>query len=146
MKMRALNILLLVMAQMGIASWAGAALEISVAIAEVRNASIMDFLHSDYAVVNERLAGHYRIPNVYGPHFRKVDIQPQVLVFLEKRAGFLEAQQAQQASLANIVRREVDFLRSNSKAQRTKSKARIEEAYLPSELIQSVVRRLSESD
>lgn len=41
------------------------------------NSSVMDFIHSDYAVVNERLAGHYRIPAVYGPHFRKVPIEPQ---------------------------------------------------------------------
>ena len=41
------------------------------------NRSIMDFLHSDYALVNERLAAHYRIPGVYGPHFRKVAIEPQ---------------------------------------------------------------------
>ncbi len=50
-------------------------------------------------------------------------------MFLEKRADFLEAQQAQEATLANIVRREAAFLKSNSKAQRTKSKSRIEEAY-----------------
>ncbi|MBC8289802.1 MAG: DUF1592 domain-containing protein [Planctomycetes bacterium] len=41
------------------------------------NRSIMDFIHSDYAVVNERLAAHYRIPQVYGPHFRNVPIEPQ---------------------------------------------------------------------
>ena len=41
------------------------------------NSSIMDFVHSDYVVVNERLASHYRIPGVYGPHFRKVPIEPQ---------------------------------------------------------------------
>ena len=50
-------------------------------------------------------------------------------MFLEKRADFLESQQAQQVTLANIVRREVAFLKSNSKAQRTKSKSRVEEAY-----------------
>ena len=50
-------------------------------------------------------------------------------VFLEKRAEFLDAQQAQQVTLANIVRREAAFLKSNSKARRTKSKVRIEEAY-----------------
>ena len=50
-------------------------------------------------------------------------------MFLEKRADFLEAQKAQQVTLANIVRREVAFLKSNSKAQRTKSKTRVEEAY-----------------
>lgn len=36
------------------------------------NSSVMDFLHSDYVVVNERLAQHYGIPNVFGPHFRQV--------------------------------------------------------------------------
>lgn len=44
----------------------------------LNNSSIMDFVHSDYAMVNERLAGHYRIPTVYGPHFRRVPITPQV--------------------------------------------------------------------
>lgn len=43
-----------------------------------QNRSIMDFIHSDYAMVNERLAAHYRIPKVYGPHFRKVPITPQM--------------------------------------------------------------------
>jgi mono/diheme cytochrome c family protein len=42
------------------------------------NHSIVDFIHSDYAVVNERLAAHYGIPKVYGPHFRKVPITPQM--------------------------------------------------------------------
>ncbi len=41
------------------------------------NHSVMDFIHSDYAIVNERLAAHYHIPQVYGPHFRKVPITPQ---------------------------------------------------------------------
>jgi hypothetical protein len=42
-----------------------------------QNHSIMDFIHSDYAIVNERLASHYRIPKVYGPDFRKVSVAPQ---------------------------------------------------------------------
>ncbi len=42
-----------------------------------RNRSIMDFIHSDYVVVNERLARHFRIPGVYGPHFRQVPVPPQ---------------------------------------------------------------------
>ncbi|RJP36128.1 MAG: ABC transporter ATP-binding protein, partial [Phycisphaerales bacterium] len=49
--------------------------------------------------------------------------------FLDKRAEFLEAQQAQQETLANVVRRESAFLKANSKAQRKKSKVRIEDAY-----------------
>ena len=42
-----------------------------------RNSSVMDFIHSDYAVVNERLANHYKIRDVYGPHFRQVRIKPE---------------------------------------------------------------------
>ncbi len=41
------------------------------------NHSVMDFIHSDYAMVNERLAAHYRIPGVFGPDFRKVHIDLQ---------------------------------------------------------------------
>jgi hypothetical protein len=42
------------------------------------NRSIMDFIHSEHAMVNERLAQHYGIPRVFGPHFRKVPITPQM--------------------------------------------------------------------
>lgn len=41
------------------------------------NRSIMDFIHSDYALVNQRLAAHYGIPGVHGPHLRKVTLDPQ---------------------------------------------------------------------
>ncbi|MCH8242872.1 MAG: ABC-F family ATP-binding cassette domain-containing protein, partial [Planctomycetes bacterium] len=50
-------------------------------------------------------------------------------MFLEKRNDFIESQQAQQETLANIVRREDAFLKSQSKARRTKSKSRIDDAY-----------------
>jgi hypothetical protein len=36
--------------------------------------SVLDFLTADYTFVNERLAKHYKIPNVYGSHFRRVAI------------------------------------------------------------------------
>jgi hypothetical protein len=39
------------------------------------NHSIMDFIHSDYAMVNERLANHYGIRNIYGYQFRKTPIE-----------------------------------------------------------------------
>lgn len=39
-----------------------------------RDDSVMDFLHSDHVVVNERLAAHYGIPDVHGPHFRRVPV------------------------------------------------------------------------
>lgn len=39
------------------------------------NRSIVDFLHADYVMVNERLARHYGIRDVYGPEFQKVNVQ-----------------------------------------------------------------------
>ena len=35
--------------------------------------SVMDLLNADYTFVNERLARHYGIPNIYGSQFRRVD-------------------------------------------------------------------------
>ena len=45
--------------------------------------SILDLLRADYTFVNERLATHYGIPNVYGNHFRRVTVDD------ENRAGLL---------------------------------------------------------
>lgn len=50
------------------------------------NGSVIDFVHSNYVVVNESLAKHYQISHVYGPHFRKVSIDPHV-----NRGGILTA-------------------------------------------------------
>ena len=36
--------------------------------------SVLGLIDSDYTFVNERLAQHYRIPNVYGSHFRRVSL------------------------------------------------------------------------
>jgi hypothetical protein len=36
--------------------------------------SVVDLLNADYTFINERLARHYGIPNVYGDYFRKVTI------------------------------------------------------------------------
>jgi mono/diheme cytochrome c family protein len=36
--------------------------------------SILDLLTADYTFVNERLAKHYGIPNIYGSHFRRVPV------------------------------------------------------------------------
>ena len=35
---------------------------------------VLDFLTADYTFVNERLARHYGMPNVYGSHFRRVSL------------------------------------------------------------------------
>jgi mono/diheme cytochrome c family protein len=52
-------------------------------IREDRN--IVDLLTADYTFVNERLARHYGIPNIYGSHFRRVTLGPE----LDARRGLL---------------------------------------------------------
>jgi cytochrome c5 len=47
--------------------------------------SILDLLTADYTFVNERLAKHYGIPNVYGPQFRRVQLGSE----LDMRRGLL---------------------------------------------------------
>jgi mono/diheme cytochrome c family protein len=47
------------------------------------NRSLLEFLTADSTFVNERLAKHYGIPNVYGGHFRRVKIPD------ENRRGLL---------------------------------------------------------
>jgi hypothetical protein len=37
---------------------------------------VLDLLTADYTFVNERLAKHYGIPNIYGPQFRRVELGP----------------------------------------------------------------------
>jgi hypothetical protein len=39
--------------------------------------SITDLLDADYTFVNERLAKHYGMPNIYGAHFRRVELGPE---------------------------------------------------------------------
>src|SRR2546423_9502540 len=35
--------------------------------------SVLDLLRANYTFVNERLAKHYGIPNIYGPRFRRIE-------------------------------------------------------------------------
>jgi hypothetical protein len=39
--------------------------------------SVMDLMTANYTFVNERLARHYGLPNVYGSHFRRVTLPDQ---------------------------------------------------------------------
>lgn len=39
--------------------------------------SIVDLIDANYTFLNERLAKHYGIPNVYGSHFRRVELGPE---------------------------------------------------------------------
>src|SRR5262249_34400603 len=36
--------------------------------------NVLDLMTANYTFVNERLARHYQIPNVYGSHFRRVTL------------------------------------------------------------------------
>jgi hypothetical protein len=45
--------------------------------------SVLDLINADYTFLNERLARHYGIANVYGSHFRRVAVTD------ENRKGFL---------------------------------------------------------
>jgi mono/diheme cytochrome c family protein len=47
--------------------------------------SVMDLLTADYTFVNERLAKHYGIPNIYGSQFRRVTLGPD----MDARRGLL---------------------------------------------------------
>ena len=47
--------------------------------------NIVDLLTADYTFVNERLARHYGIPDIYGSHFRRVTLGPE----LDYRRGLL---------------------------------------------------------
>lgn len=47
--------------------------------------SILDLLDANYTFLNERLANHYGIPNVYGAHFRRVELTPE----FDHRRGLL---------------------------------------------------------
>lgn len=48
------------------------------------NRSVIDFLHADYAMVNQRLAQHYGISDVRGNDFQKVPLKPE-----DTRGGLL---------------------------------------------------------
>jgi hypothetical protein len=46
--------------------------------------SVLEMLKADYTFLNERLAKHYRVPGVYGDHFRRVSLPAD-----SPRAGLL---------------------------------------------------------
>jgi mono/diheme cytochrome c family protein len=47
--------------------------------------NVLDLLTADYTFINERLAKQYGVPNVYGSHFRRVTLPPE----LDYRRGLL---------------------------------------------------------
>jgi mono/diheme cytochrome c family protein len=46
--------------------------------------SVLDLIRADYTFLNERLARHYGIPNIYGSRFRRVTLAPE-----SRRGGLL---------------------------------------------------------
>jgi ATP-binding cassette subfamily F protein uup len=72
--------------------------------------------------------GHLRVEGSYS-------------AFLEKRAAFVQAQNRQEASLSNKVRREIEWLRRGPKARRTKAKHRIDSAHALQEELSAVRAR-----
>jgi hypothetical protein len=57
------------------AFWQEAELFFESIVREDRN--VLDLMTADYTFVNERLAKHYGIPNVYGSHFRRVTLNDE---------------------------------------------------------------------
>ena len=47
--------------------------------------SVLDLIDADYTFLNERLAKHYDIPNIYGSQFRRVQLTPE----FDARRGLL---------------------------------------------------------
>ena len=64
-------------------------LQLFVASIIAEDRSVLDLLTADYTFVNERLAKHYRIPNVYGPHFRRVALADDARKGLLGKGGIL---------------------------------------------------------
>jgi len=63
--------------------------------------SVVDLLTADYTFVNERLARHYGIPNVYGSRFRRVTLAPELAArrgLLGKGAILMATSQADRTS------------------------------------------------
>jgi hypothetical protein len=46
--------------------------------------SVLEFVHADFTLANERLAQHYGVGDVVGSEFRRVDLQPE-----QRRGGLL---------------------------------------------------------
>jgi mono/diheme cytochrome c family protein len=51
--------------------------------------NVLDLMTADYTFVNERLARHYGIPNVYGSHFRRVTLTDEARIGLLGKGGVL---------------------------------------------------------
>src|SRR6185436_11441253 len=51
--------------------------------------SVLDLLDADYTFLNERLARHYQIPNIYGSQFRRVTLSDPTRMGLMGKGNIL---------------------------------------------------------
>jgi hypothetical protein len=65
--------------------------------------SILDLLQANYTFLNERLAKHYGIPNVYGSRFRRVTFGPNVVGGLDAGPGAVRGGLLRQGSILTVT-------------------------------------------
>jgi cytochrome c553 len=69
------------------------------------NRSVLDLLRADYTFLNERLAKHYGIPNIYGSRFRRVTFDRRAdLSTVAAPAAKVEAQRAEAERRGGLLR------------------------------------------
>ena len=71
-------------------------------IREDRN--VLDLLRADYTFVNERLARHYGIPDVYGSRFRRVPVTDEARQGLLGTGQHARGDVARRANVAGAAR------------------------------------------
>ena len=71
-------------------------------IREDRN--VLDLMTADYTFVDERLAKHYGIPNVYGSHFRRVNVTDDARKGLLGKGAILTVTSVRHANIACCAR------------------------------------------
>ena len=89
-------------------------------------------------ICNRMIELHRRYPEGY------FDCEGNYSLFLQRRSEFLMAQHQYEQSLANKVRREIDWLRQGVKARTTKSKARIKNVHDLAAELEATHERLKE--
>ena len=87
-------------------------------------------------ICNRTVEIHRRYPDGY------LDCEGNYSLFLQRRGEFLMALQQYEQSLANKVRREIEWLRQGVKARTTKSKARIKTVHELSGQLEKTQRQL----
>ena len=72
------------------------------------NSTVMDFLHADYTIANERLAKHYGLGNVYGNDFRRVALEPQHNRGVSSDSSWLAGNEFRRKRFASLKTRHLD--------------------------------------